>query len=91
MVSVRLWSICGFMDGGSWIYLEDSVATDHQSQDCVTMRGGLRCQLTSGIVTISVLVFCKCVLHVVQKTTDPEVTFHLKDGVSLPLPTVSSL
>lgn len=52
MVSVRLWSICGFMDGGSWIYLEDSVATDHQSQDCVTMRGGLRCQLTSGIVTV---------------------------------------
>ena len=42
MVSVGLWSICGLMDGGSWIYLEDSVATDHQSQDCVTMRGGLR-------------------------------------------------
>ena len=42
MVSVGLWSICGLMDGGSWIYLENSVATDHQSQDCVTMRGGLR-------------------------------------------------
>ena len=43
MVSVGLWSICGFMDGGSWIYLEDRVATDNQSQDCVTMRRrGLR-------------------------------------------------
>ena len=40
---------------------------------------------------ISVLVLCKCVLHVVRKIIDPEVTFHLKNGVSLPLPTVSSL
>lgn len=87
MVSVGLWSICGFMDGGSWIYLEDSVATsglcDHEGRT-------EKCQLTSEIVTVFLyLVLCKFVLHVVQKTTDPEVTLHLKNGVSLPLSTVS--
>lgn len=79
----RLW-VYGW---GPWVYLEDSVATsglcDHEGRT-------ERYQLTPGIETVFLhLVLCEFVLHAVQKTTDPEVTFHLKNGVSLPLPTVS--
>lgn len=53
------------------------------------MRGGLRrINLSQGSLTVFLyLVLLKCTLHVFQKTTNPGVTFHLKNGLSPQLAT----